>query len=203
MFFVNFHPNIQFNKWTLTALIFQKFGFMPRQGTPGSLSLSFLLLLFLLGGVEDEMVYRLMVLIKNELLSLICRKSSVNVIDAKTMSADPVAVVELPHSTIWAPCLICIRGTTSRTSKSVMTLNDASRFLKSWTRTAFLPPGQFLSPAFGMEACGSEAQCSSGNSWFLAKPQFLDWNNEVSSCLRWLEQIWLQWIFLHSAWYKP
>jgi len=29
--------------------------------------------------------------------SLICRKSSVNVIDAKTMSANPVAVVELPH----------------------------------------------------------------------------------------------------------
>lgn len=26
----------------------------------------------------------------------LCRKSSVNVIDAKTMSADPVAVVELP-----------------------------------------------------------------------------------------------------------
>lgn len=25
------------------------------------------------------------------------RKSAVNVIDAKTMSADPVAVVELPH----------------------------------------------------------------------------------------------------------
>jgi carotenoid cleavage dioxygenase len=29
--------------------------------------------------------------------SLTCRKSSVNVIDAKTMSANPVAVVELPH----------------------------------------------------------------------------------------------------------
>jgi carotenoid cleavage dioxygenase len=29
--------------------------------------------------------------------SLICRKSSVNVIDAKTMSANPVAVVQLPH----------------------------------------------------------------------------------------------------------
>jgi carotenoid cleavage dioxygenase-like enzyme len=26
-----------------------------------------------------------------------CRKSEVNVIDAKTMSADPVAVVELPN----------------------------------------------------------------------------------------------------------
>lgn len=26
-----------------------------------------------------------------------CRKSCVNVIDAKTMSAEPVAVVELPH----------------------------------------------------------------------------------------------------------
>lgn len=27
----------------------------------------------------------------------ICRKSEVNIIDAKTMSADPVAVVELPR----------------------------------------------------------------------------------------------------------
>jgi carotenoid cleavage dioxygenase-like enzyme len=27
----------------------------------------------------------------------LCRKSEVNVIDAKTMSADPVAVVELPN----------------------------------------------------------------------------------------------------------
>ena len=26
-----------------------------------------------------------------------CRKSSVNVVDAKTMSSEPVAVVELPH----------------------------------------------------------------------------------------------------------
>lgn len=26
-----------------------------------------------------------------------CRKSAVNVIDAKNMSSDPVAVVELPH----------------------------------------------------------------------------------------------------------
>ncbi|KAK6119248.1 hypothetical protein DH2020_047011 [Rehmannia glutinosa] len=35
------------------------------------------------------------------------RKSAVNVIDAKTMSPDPVAVVELPKRVPWFPCLLC------------------------------------------------------------------------------------------------
>ncbi|GMY22480.1 carotenoid 9,10(9',10')-cleavage dioxygenase 1 isoform X1 [Fagus crenata] len=48
-------------------------------------------------------------------------KSAINVIDAKTMSADPVAVVEMPHRVPYGfPCLLCDRGATSRAGKIVI-----------------------------------------------------------------------------------